>query len=70
MRDQSIACFLNEFSKKSMKYGVKTVSILWMVKHAEGYIKHYPDDELTCHGAEFVTSYLKIKYCNPLLIDG
>jgi len=39
-----------------------------MVKHAERYIKSYPDDKLVHHKSEFVTQYLKEKYRNPLLL--
>lgn len=69
MKDQSISRFWDKFSIKSKKYGVKADSILWIVKHAEGYIKNYPNDKLAQHSAEFVTQYLKDKYRNPLLLD-
>ena len=69
MRDRSISRFWDKFSKKSVKYGVKADSILWMVKHAERYIERYPNDKLAQHSGEFVTQYLKDKYRNPLLLD-
>jgi len=69
MNDLSISRFWNKFSSKSKKYGVKPDAVLWMVKHAERYIKFYPDDKLAHHRAEFVTQYLKEKYRNPLLLD-
>jgi len=69
MKERSISRFWDKFSKKSVRYGVKADSILWMVKHAEHYIKQYPNDKLAQHRAEFVTQYLKDKYRNPLLLD-
>lgn len=69
MKDRSISRFWDKYSKNSVKHGVKADSILWMVKHAERYIKHYPNDKLAQHTAEFVTQYLKDKYGNPLLLD-
>lgn len=69
MKDQSVSRFWDKFSKKSKNYGVKVDSILWMVKHAENYIRHYPNDKLVEHSADFVTQYLKEKYRNPLLLD-
>jgi integron integrase len=69
MKDQSVSRFWDKFSRKSKKYGVKVDSVLWVVKHAENYIKNYPNDKLAQHGSEFVTQYLKDKYRNPLLLD-
>lgn len=69
MKDQSVSRFWDKFSKKTKYYGVKTDSILWMVKHAENYIRHYSNDKLVEHSADFVTQYLKEKYRNPLLLD-
>lgn len=69
MKDRSVSRFWDKFSKISVKYGVKPDSILWMVKHAERYIKYYPNDKLAQHSGEFVTQYLKDKYRNPLLLD-
>lgn len=69
MGNQSVSRFWGKFSKKSIKYGVKPDSILWMVKHAEGYINYYPKEKLVTHKAEFVTHYLNMKYRNPLLLD-
>ncbi|GMR16479.1 MAG: hypothetical protein BMS9Abin31_0816 [Gammaproteobacteria bacterium] len=69
MKERSVSRFWDKFSKKSVRYGVKADSILWMVKHAERYINHYPNDKLAQHHAEFVTQYLKEKYGNPLLLD-
>ena len=69
MKDKSVSRFWDKFSKKAKKHGVNTDSILWMVKHAENYIRNYPNDKLSQHSAEFVTQYLKDKYRNPLLLD-
>ncbi len=69
MKDQSISRFWDKFSKKSMRYGVKADAVRWMVRHAEGYIKYYPDDRLASHRAEFVTKYLNDKCRDPLLLD-
>ena len=69
MKDQSVSRFWDKFSKKSKIYGAKSDSILWMVKHAEGYINYFPKDKLVHHRAQFVTDYLKLKYRNPLLLD-
>ncbi len=69
MKDHSISRFWEKFSNKSKRYSVKADSILWIVKHAESYIKHYPNVKLAKHSSEFVTGYLKIKHRNPLLLD-
>ena len=69
MKNRSISRFWDKFSKKSIKYGIKADSILWMVKHAEGYIKHYPDNKLAAHSADFVTQYLKFKHRNPFMLN-
>lgn len=69
MGKQSVSRFWDKFSIKSKKYGVKDDAIIWMVRHAEGYINHLPNDKLAQHSSESVTQYLKNKYRNPLLLD-
>ncbi len=69
MGNQSVSRFWDKYSKKSKTYGVKAESILWVVKHAENYIKYYAKDKLASHNADCVTQYLKFKYRNPLLLD-
>ena len=69
MDNQSVSRFWAKFSKKSISYGVKPDSILWVVKQAESYIKYYSDEKLAIHEARHVTQYLNEKYRNPLLLD-
>jgi len=61
MNDLSIFRFWNKFSSKLKQYGVNADAVLWMVKHAERYIKYYPDDKLVNRSPEFITQYLKEK---------
>lgn len=69
MEDASVSRFWDKFSKKSKSYGVKPDSIIWMIRHAEGYIKYYPNVRLAEHKSDYVTKYLKVKHRNPLLLD-
>ena len=69
MKDQSISRFWEKFSFKSKKYGVKAKSVRWLVKHAESYIKQYPDVKLALHSEDFVTNYLSDKCRDKLLFD-
>ena len=69
MKDQSVSRFWEKFSFKSKKYGVKAKSVRWLVKHAESYIKQYPDVKLALHSEDFVTNYLSDK-CRDKLLFG
>ena len=69
MENLSISRFWEKYSINSKKYGIKEDATIWMIRHAEAYIKYHPNDKLSSHTAEFVTQYLKNKYRNPLLLD-
>ena len=64
MNQDSVARFWDNFIEKTKAYGVKDSAVRWHVKHAEQYIKAYPNHKLSAHPAQFVEKYLNGKSRN------
>ena len=54
-----VARFWDKFSDRARKNGVKDTAVRWHVRHAEVYLKAFPDKRLGQHTREDVTGYLK-----------
>jgi len=61
MTDSSVSRFWDNFISKTNTYTKKPSTSRWLVKHAEAYIKHYSNQKLTTHNAEYVECYLTDK---------
>lgn len=69
MSDQSISRFWDDFINKTKAYGVKQSAVRWYVRHAESYIKAYPDLKLAKHSTQNLEKYLKDKGRKPYIKD-
>lgn len=61
MEDQSVTRFWDNFIEKLRAYQVKPDVARWYVRHAELYIKAYPERRLAIHSPQNVEQYLKDK---------
>ncbi len=69
MDDLLISQFWKKYIIKTRMYGASRDGEIWLVKHAEEYIKTYSDTKLIKHPAQFVDKYLKNKGRNKFLQD-
>jgi len=61
MQKLSESQFWTRYLDKTTAYGIKPDSVRWYVRHAEGYIKRFPDKRLKHHSAQDVVTYLNEK---------
>ncbi len=59
--------FWDKYIEISKRYKVHDNALRWYVRHAEAYLKAYPEVRLSSHSAEYVQRYLKEKGRNPRL---
>ena len=69
MTDESVSRFWDNYIYKTKGYNVKPKVTRWYVRHAESYIKAYPDLRLAEHSAVQIENYLRDKGRNPHLQD-
>jgi len=67
--NENISRFWEDFTAKSIAYGVNPDSVRWFVRYAELYIKAMPDQRLTTHSAQNVEQYFQGKGRNKFLKD-
>ena len=69
MSHKSVSLFWDKYISKTMAYGVKSDAARWYVRHAESYIKAFPDLKLVQHLAANVKSYFLEKSRSNRLKD-
>jgi len=67
MSDPNISRFWGVFIEKLKPYQVKPNHTRWYVRHAEEYIKAYPDQRLATHTPQILEQYLQEKGRNSRL---
>jgi hypothetical protein len=55
----AVGRFWDKFIDNASKNGVKETAVRWHVRHAEAYLKAFPDKRLRQHTREDVTGYLR-----------
>jgi integron integrase len=69
METQKISQFWEKYIEKLKPYQVKPDVVRWYVRHAEHYIKSFPEQRLTTHSPQMVEGYLQDKGRNSRLTD-
>jgi len=69
MQTMSESQFWDKFISKTASYNIKPESARWYVRHAEAYIKTFPDKRLLSHTAPDLASYLDEKGRNINISD-
>ena len=70
MSDPNISRFWAVFIEKLKPYQVKPNHARWHVRHAEEYVKAYPDQGLATHAPQILEQYLQEKGRNSRLETG
>ena len=69
MKDPGVSCFLGIFVEKLEACETRSDLARWHVRHAEQYIKAFPEQRLATHTPQILEQYLQEKGRNPRLKD-
>ena len=69
MDNPSVSRFWDNYIEKTIAYNIKPKVARWYVRHAEQYIKAYPNRRLGSHTPREIEQYLRDKGRNPRLED-